>query len=127
MTRYGTAAFVITFLTGHHAGRGLAGWNREPMAMKDALAITVIGGLLAGIVHGINHRARAFFAIPFVLGATIYATTLGWFLDGTSSVWSFELLVPVGIAAVPTLIMYAFVLHEVEKQPGRKTPEHPET
>ncbi len=65
------------------------------------IGVGAAAALVAGVVRGKDTRERAVFLAAFVVAEAgiIVATSL--YTQGRSSVWNFELLLPLALGAVP--------------------------
>ena len=73
------------------------------------LIVGLVGASVAGVVRGKVVKDRILFASAFVIAEIGIVVATRIYIEGRSSVWNFELLIPLLLGSVPGLIVYVLV------------------
>lgn len=80
------------------------GWS-----LAVQLIVGVVTAVVAGVVRGAVAKERLLFSAAFFVAEIGIVVATRIYSEGRSSVWNFELLIPLLLGSVPGLIMYFLV------------------
>jgi hypothetical protein len=73
------------------------------------LLLEIIAAVVAGVVRGAAAKERILFSSAFLVAEVGIIVATRIYSEGRSSVWNFELLIPLLLGSVPGLIVYLLV------------------
>lgn len=104
------------------AGLGYAGWMEVEVNIFVALAMVIIGGTVAGFIHGTTSLEKILYSIPFVIGGTVFMFTTTFYLSFRTVIANIELIIPGAVGFMAFLLSYALI----NKILQAKTKDNPE-
>lgn len=91
------------------AGLGYAGWMEVEVNIFVALAMVIIGGAVAGIVHGNNSLEKILYPIPFIFGGIVFMFGTAFYLSFRTVIINIELIVPGAVGFMAFLLSYVLI------------------
>lgn len=91
------------------AGLGYAGWMEVEVNIFVALAMVIIGGTVAGFIHGTTSLEKILYSIPFVIGGTVFMFTTTFYLSFRTVIANIELIIPGAVGFMAFLLSYALI------------------
>ncbi|MBN8722378.1 MAG: hypothetical protein J0M03_05565 [Acidobacteria bacterium] len=91
------------------AGLGYAGWMEVEVNIFVALAMVIIGGAVAGVMHGNNSLEKALYPIPFIIGGVVFMFGTTFYLSFRTVIMDIELAIPGAVGFMAFLLSYALI------------------
>ncbi len=91
------------------AGLGYAGWMDVEVNILVALAMVIIGGTVAGFIHGMTTLEKILYPIPFIIGGIVFMFGTAFYLSFRTVIMDIELVIPGAVGFIAFLLSYALI------------------